>query len=315
MGIHQPRFLYGPLLGFFLGLAFAKTSAKFYDFKPMTPWYITEQPPHYSDEEYLSQWHPLKNSYYTVTTSSPQTFDLPSAFSSVSDFGGEAAASNVNLRRRKPNDHKNTKRENTKHRRINSRPKRRRRTTTTTTEAYYYDDDYYSEEYDEDFSEEVRPIKRRRITTPSGTEDYQDYSVEVATKPKKRKKPTTVNSASIEDENTIEVTTIKLLAQRQETTTETTTEITTTNTTDITSTTTFAGYDGINLHDNITFTYGPPTSNNNGPIYANYGPPALSKDNYPPLWYTPFKSRNDIVKRVQDIVGEDDFLGLGDLQS
>lgn len=313
MGVRQPKFLYGPLLGFFMGLMFSKASGKYQYSAQSAPWYVSEKPAHYNDEEYLSQWHPLEDPYYTITTPVPQGYDVHSGFSSISGFGEEtAAASNVNVRRKKPDRY----RANAKRRRTNNRPKRRR-TTTTTTEAYYYEDDYYSGEF-EDYSEEVRttvrtPLKRRKTTTPA-YDDYQDYSIEVTTKSKRRKKPT-VSSASVEEDD-VEVTTRKLLAQRQTTTGETTTtEAATTNTTGLT-TTTFAGYNGTNLHDNITFTYGPPTSNdsNFGPVYTNYGPPALAKLDYAPFWYSSFKSRNDIVKRVQDIVGEEDFLGLSDLQ-
>lgn len=313
MGVRQPKFLYGPLLGFLMGLMFSKASGKYQFSNPSAPWYVTEKPAHYSDEEYLSQWHPLKDPYYTLTTQVPQEYDYqPDGFSSIDGFAEEtAAASNVNVRRKKPDRN----RVNAKRRRINNKPRRRR--TTTTTEAFYYEDDYYSEEFD-DYNEEIRttpriPAKRKRTTTPA-YEDYQDYSIEVTTKPKRRRKPT-FSSASVEDD--VEVTTKKFLAQRQTTTTEetTTTEIATTNTTMVTSTTTFAGYNGTSLHDNITFTYGPPTSNdsNFGPVY-HYGPPALAKLDYAPFWYSSFKSRNDIVKRVQDIVGEEEFLGLDDLQ-
>lgn len=304
--MRQPKFFYGPLLGFLMGLAFSKASGKYQDFDASAPWYVSERPPNYNDEEYLSQWHPLKDPYYTVTTHLPHFQDA--AFSSVSGFGDEtAAASNVNVHRRKP--YKNNKRR----RNNNNRPKRRRTTTTTTTESYYYED-YYSEEFDDYYNEEVtsrKPsIKKRKRTTTSAYDDYQDYSVESTTKSKKRKKPT-FNSASVEIDD-VETTTKKLLPQRETTTTTTMVETTTEMTT---NTTTFVGYNGTSLHDNITFTYGPPTNNdsNFGPGYTNYGPPVAKLD-YPPFWYSSFKSRNDIVKRVQDIVSEDDFLGLGDLQ-
>lgn len=304
MGTRQARFFYGPLFGFLMGLIFSKASAK----HSSASWYVSEKPPHYSEEEYSSQWQPLKDPYYTITTY------FPSAFSSVSGFGEEtAAASNIHVRRRRPDGYK-TK---SKHRKTNNRPKRRRTTTTTTTEAYYYDD-YYSEEYDV-YSEEVKPfVKRRRTTTTPAYEDYEDYSVESTTKPAKRRKKPTFSSASLELDDVESTTTKRFQAQIETSTTETTTEETGNVTTMSTTTTTFAGYNGTNRHDNVTFTYGPPTGNNAnfGPVYSNYGPPSLSRLDYAPFinWYNHFKSKNDVVKRVQDIVGDEDFVGFADIQ-
>lgn len=308
MSDRQPKFLYGPLLGFLTGLMFFKASGKYYNFDSSTPWYVSEKPAHYNDKEYFSQWHPLQDPYNIATTPIPSIYGFHSA--SASGFGEEiAAASNVNVYRRKPNRYKT----NAKRRRNGNRPnKRRRTTTTTTTEAYYYEDDYYYSDESENYSEEVRrtvrPSNKRKRTTTPVYEEYEDYSIEATTKPKRRKKPT-FSSASIEAEST----TKKLLTQRQATTTtEETTTISTTNTTMTTVTTTFAGYNGTNLHDNITFTYGPPTSNdsNFGPVYTNYGPPAIAKLDNPPFWYTSFKSKNDIIKRVQDIVDEGNYFDI-----
>lgn len=305
MGNRPARFLYGPLFGFLMSLIFSKANP----IHSSALWYVSEKPPHYSDEEYSSQWQPLRDHpYYTITTY------FPSALLGVDGFGDETpAASNVYVRRRRPDGYKIQ----SKRQKINGKPKRRR-TTTTTTEAYYYDDYNSEDEYDT-YSVEIRTTpkpfrKRRRTTTTPAYEDYENYFVQSTTKPAKKRKKPTFSSASLEELDDVDITTSKRFqAQIETTTTEETDNVTT-----MSPMTTFAGYNGTNLHDNVTFTYGPPTSNdaNFGSVYNNYGPPSLSRLDHAPFinWYNHFKSKNDVVKRVQDIVGEDDFVDFAHLQ-
>lgn len=162
MVTRHPKFLYGPMLGFLMGVLFSRGSAKsHYDL--WESWYHAEKPPHYNDEEHSSVWHPAYP--YVLTTPPVPHGDFPG----ISAFGDEPAAAASNARPRwRP--HRATKK-----RRVNSKQQKRRRRTTTTTEAYYYDDDY-SEEY-EDVPR--RPVRGRRTTTPA-YDDYGDYSLEVS---------------------------------------------------------------------------------------------------------------------------------------
>lgn len=297
IGVRQPKLFYGPLFGLLMGLMFSKASARYQQqYDPSETWFVAEKPPHYSQEEQYSKWQPLVDPFGLTA----QTDNFYSALSS--GFGDEtAAASDVYVRRRRPDA---SRRRSSPKRR--SRPKRRK--TTTTTEAYYYDDndDYYDE-----YSEEVTR-SRRRTTTPAYEDG--DYSNEVFTKPIKKNKTKNQGSesASVELDET---TTTKIAKQRQ-TTATTTTQLTTstleTTTMGTSAATKFPGYNGTSNHDNITFTYGPPTGNDShfGPIYSSYGSPAVSGLN----WYSQFKSRNDVVKRVQDLIGEDELISFTDFQ-